>query len=108
VLIHRFETFPTEDNLKHLLSGLGNLGMDPVAAWDRFAGGAPLRAAQVLSQQSTAPPVVAAKQIKSMTTKWSFMVEPALSHPIAKNVNHRFRLQELALALCEEPGIRRC
>ena len=108
MLIHRFETFPTEDNLKHLLSGLGNLGMDPVAAWDRFAGGAPLRAAQVLSQQSTAPPVVAVKQIKEMTTKRSFDVEPTLSQPIAKNVKHRFRLLELALALCKEAEIRRC
>jgi hypothetical protein len=64
--------------------------------------------AQVLSQQSTAPPVVAAKQIKSMTTKRLFMVEPALSHLIAKNVKHRFPLQEIALALCKEPRIRRC
>ena len=108
MLIHRFETFPTEDNLKHLLTRLGSLGMDPAAAWDRFAGGAPLRAAQVLSQQSTAPPVVAAKQIKSMTTKRSFMVEPALSQPIATKGKQRLCLLELALALCEEPGIRRC
>jgi hypothetical protein len=57
--------------------------MDPAAAWDRFAGDPPLRVAQVLSQQSTAPPVVAEKQIKSMTTKRLFMVEPALTHPIA-------------------------
>lgn len=54
MLIHRFETFPTEDNLKHLPTGLGSLRIDPAAAWDRFARGTPLRAAQVLSQQSTA------------------------------------------------------
>ena len=53
MLIHRFETFPTEDNLKHLLTGLGNLGMDPATAWDSLVGGLPFRAAQVLSQQST-------------------------------------------------------
>ena len=108
MLIHRFEMFPTEDNLKHLLTRLGSLGMDPVAAWDRFAGGAPLRAAQVLSQQSTAPPVVGAKQIKSMTTKRLFMVDPLLPTLLRTNGNHRFHLQELALALCKEPGIRRC
>jgi hypothetical protein len=82
--------------------------MDPAAAWDRLAGGPPFRAAQVLSQQSTAPPVVAANQFKEMKTKRSFMAEPAHSHPIAKNVKHRFCLLELALALCKEPGIRRC
>ncbi len=92
----------------HLLTGLGSLGMDPASAWDKLAGGPPLRAAQVLSQQSTAPPVVGAKQIKEMTTKRSFDVEPTLSQPIAKNVKHRFRLLELALALCKEAEIRRC
>ena len=53
MLIHRFETFPTEVNLKHLLTGLGSLGMDPAAAWDSLDAGLPFRAAQVLSQQST-------------------------------------------------------